>query len=85
MTAPKKAAASTTKKAAASTSTDDTAEKPAKRGIGVGQVVAHSYHDIPSGSWVQQAGIVVALTDDGAVVAPLAEPAVVPLAELQAL
>jgi hypothetical protein len=81
----KKAAA---KKAAATSSSSapaDATAAPAKRGVGVGQLVKHTFDDIPSGTEVTVHGIVAEITDDGALVVPLGAGAVVPVDQLQAL
>lgn len=75
-----------TKKAAATkTPTPARASTPSTHQLGVGQLVKHTYEDVPTASTVTTVGIVTEITDDGAYVAPLSSAAVVPLDQLRAL
>lgn len=82
MTEPaKKATKTTTKKAAATTVTPP----GVGGGFRPGQLVKHTYDDIPTGRKITTRGIITDITDDGAYVAPLESAAVIPLDQLRAL
>jgi hypothetical protein len=83
-TAAKKAAA-TRAPAAGDNTGDSEAPAPKRSSVHVGQLVEHTYTDLPSGTEVTQRGIVTGISDDGATVAPLPDVAVIPLDQLTAL
>lgn len=61
-------------------------DRPAPdRGPAVGALVEFSYDDVQLGTRVTETGIVTAITDDGAYIAPLQGGAVIPLDQVRAL